>query len=92
MLVCCARGGIIDEPALAEALRSGRLAGAAVDVFETEPVLPDNPLLGLPNCIVTAHVAGVASDTTARIWNWAHDNVRAVVLRGERPRWVRNGV
>ena len=90
--VCCARGGIVDEAALAAALRSGRIAAAAVDVFETEPMLPDNPLIGLPNCMLTGHVAGVASDTTARIWAWAHDNIRAVVQRGEKPRWVRNGL
>lgn len=92
MLVCCARGGIVDEPALAEALKSGKLAAAAVDVFETEPILTDNPLIGIPNCLLTSHVAGVASDTTARIWEWAHDNVRAVVQRGERPQWIRNGI
>jgi phosphoglycerate dehydrogenase-like enzyme len=92
MLVCCARGGIIDEPALARALQNGELAAAAVDVFAIEPVRPDNPLIGLPNCLITAHVAGVTSDTTARIWDWAHDNIRAVVQRGERPRWIRNGV
>jgi phosphoglycerate dehydrogenase-like enzyme len=91
MLVCCARGGIIDEPALATALRDGTIAAAAVDVFGVEPIAADNPLIGLDNCILTAHVAGVASDTTARIWEWAHDNVRAVVQRGERPRWIRNG-
>lgn len=92
MLVCCARGGIVDEPALAAALQTGEIAGAAIDVFEVEPILPDNPLIGLPNCLLTAHVAGVAGDTTQRIWAWAHDNVRAVVQRGERPRWIRNGV
>jgi phosphoglycerate dehydrogenase-like enzyme len=92
MLVCCARGGIIDEPALARALQNGELAAAAVDVFAIEPVHPDNPLIGLPNCLITAHVAGVTSDTTARIWDWAHDNIRAVVQRGEPPRWIRNGV
>lgn len=91
-LVCCARGGIIDEPALAEALKNGTIAAAAVDVFEIEPIRPDNPLIGLDNCIITAHVAGVVSDSTARTWEWAHDNVRAVVLRGERARWIRNGV
>lgn len=92
MLVCCARGGIIDEPALAAALKDGTIAAAAVDVFAVEPIVADNPLIGLDNCILTAHVAGVASDTTARIWAWAHDNVRAVVQRSERPRWIRNGV
>lgn len=91
-LICCARGGIVDESALADALRSGKIAAAAVDVFETEPIAPDNPLIGLPNCILTGHVAGVTSDTTARTWEWAHENVRAVVQRGERPRWIRNGL
>lgn len=90
MFICCARGGIVDEPALAQALKSGQIAAAGIDVFETEPMKPDNPLMDLPNCLLTAHVAGVASDTTARIWEWAHDNVRGVVSRGESARWVRN--
>lgn len=90
--ICCARGGIVDEPALAAALRNGTIAAAAVDVFGVEPIHPDNPLIGLPNCLLTSHVAGVASDTTARIWQWAHENVRAVIERGERPQWVRNGL
>ena len=92
LFVCCARGGIVDEAALASALHDGRIAGAGVDVFETEPLMPDNPLIGAPNCLLTSHVAGVASDTTQRIWDWAHDNVRAVVQRGERARWILNGV
>ena len=92
LLVCCARGGIVDEAALAHALRSGVIAGAAIDVFETEPIPSDHPLIGLPNCLLTSHVAGVAGDTVDRIWNWAHDNVRAVVQRGARPRFVLNGV
>ncbi|MFK7966802.1 MAG: NAD(P)-dependent oxidoreductase [Burkholderiaceae bacterium] len=90
MFICCARGGIVDEPALAQALKSGQIAAAAIDVFESEPLKPDNPLIGLDNCLLTAHVAGVASDTTERIWQWAHDNVRAVVQRQENARWVRN--
>lgn len=92
LLVCCARGGIVDEAALARALRRGDIAGAAIDVFEVEPIPPDHSLIGLPNCLLTSHVAGVAGDTVERIWNFAHDNVRAVVQRGERPRWVLNGV
>ena len=92
VFVCCARGGIIDEEALAKALTDGQIAAAGIDVFEIEPVPADNPLLTLENCIVTSHVAGVAHDTTMRIWEWAHDNVRAVVQRGERPQWIRNGV
>ena len=75
---------------LARALREGQIACTGIDVFETEPIPADNPLIGLPNCLLTSHVAGVASETTARIWDWAHDNVRAVVARGEAPRWRRN--
>ena len=89
--VCCARGGIVDEAAMAQALKDGRIAQAGIDVFEIEPIRPDNPLIGAPNCILTAHVAGLAHETTMRIWDWAHDNVRAVVQRGERPQWIRNG-
>ncbi len=91
-LICCARGGIIDEAALGDALRNGTIAAAALDVFENEPILPDSPLIDLDNCLLTAHVAGVTSDTKVRIWEWAHDNVRAVVQRGERPKWIRNGL
>ncbi|NKC17067.1 MAG: phosphoglycerate dehydrogenase [Gammaproteobacteria bacterium] len=91
-LICCARGGILDEQAVANALREGRLAAAGIDVFAIEPIAGDNPLKGISNCILTSHVAGVVSDSTARTWEWAHDNVRAVVLRGERPNWIRNGL
>ena len=55
-LVNCARGGIVDEAALAETLRDGTLAGAAMDVFATEPVPPDHPLLSLENFLCTPHL------------------------------------
>jgi len=91
-LICCARGGIVDEKALASALLEGTIAAAAIDVFEVEPILKNNPLIGLDNCLLTSHVAGVAHDTTMRIWNRAHDNVRAVLQKGQQPQWIRNGL
>lgn len=57
ILINTARGGLFDEEAVAEALKSGRLSAAAVDVASTEPIGADNPLLGLENCIITPHIA-----------------------------------
>jgi len=64
-LINCARGGIIDEKALAKALKDGVIAGCALDVYETEPLAADSPLLQLDNCIVTPHLG--ASTTEAQI-------------------------
>ncbi len=63
ILVNVARGGVVVEADLAAALRAGTIHGAAVDVFAEEPVPPDNPLLGLPNCVVTPHIAAASADT-----------------------------
>lgn len=60
------RGKVVDEPALAEALRERRIAGAAIDVFETEPAT-ESPLLGLDNCLVSPHIAGVPREAMRRL-------------------------
>src|SRR4051794_1034871 len=66
-IVNTARGGIIDEFALKEALSSGKLAGAGIDVFDKEPPAQDNPIFGLSNTIVSAHMAGVTTESMDRM-------------------------
>jgi D-3-phosphoglycerate dehydrogenase len=63
VIVNTARGGIIDENALALALREGRIAGAGIDVFEDEPPSPSSPLLKAPNIVLSPHVAGMSQDS-----------------------------
>ncbi len=66
-LINCARGGIIDEAALAEAAKSGRIGGAAIDVFSTEPAPADHPLLGIPNVITTPHLGASTEEAQVNV-------------------------
>ena len=77
LVINTSRGPLIDEAALAAALRDGVIAGAALDVLETEPPAPDNPLLGAPNCLVTPHIAWHAVEARRRLVQIAADNVAA---------------
>ncbi len=84
VLINTARGGLVDEAALARALRAGTLAGAALDVRDSEPPGDDDPLRGVSNVLLTPHVAGVTAASLERAaTHVARDVVR--VLRGERP-------
>ena len=76
-LLNTSRGGLVDEPALAQALDSGRIAGAAVDVLSTEPPPADNPLLQAKNCIVTPHFAWATRAARMRLLKIAVENVRS---------------
>ena len=67
VLINTARGGIVDEAALATMLREGRLGGAALDVFENEPLAAGSPLTGAPRLLLTPHIAGVTVESNERV-------------------------
>ena len=89
ILVNAARGPIVDEAALVDALRSGRLAGAGLDVFDPEPALPGNPLFDMPQVLVTPHIASLTPDALRLMGVGVMEETLAV-LAGRRPRWLVN--
>jgi (S)-sulfolactate dehydrogenase len=82
VLVNTARGGIVDEAALAAMLREGRLGGAAIDVFEHEPLAAGSPLAGAPRLILTPHIAGVTLEANERVSALIAERVTAALQRG----------
>jgi phosphoglycerate dehydrogenase-like enzyme len=85
-LVNAARGGIVDEQALADLLHQGHLAGAAVDTFLVEPIEKDNPLWSAPNTLLTPHCGGNTMESTSYVGIEAFENINRVG-RGEAPRY-----
>jgi len=74
-LINNSRGELVDQQALADALKNGKVAGAAVDVVEPEPIANDNPLLGLDNCIITPHISWASHESRVRLMDIAVENL-----------------
>ena len=77
IIINTSRGPVADEQALADALNSGQIAGAGLDVLEYEPMRKDCPLIGAKNCIITPHVAWAPLETRRRLINIVNSNIRA---------------
>jgi D-3-phosphoglycerate dehydrogenase len=90
-LIDVSRGAIIDESALVRGLQEGWLAGAGLDVFQSEPLARDHPLLSMPNVVVTPHLAWFTHEAAARQSRQAADAVLDLIA-GRRPRSVVNGL
>ena len=73
------RGPLIVEEDLAEALSSGKVYGAGLDVVKTEPILPDNPLLKAPNCLITPHISWAPKESRSRLMDIAVNNLKAFI-------------
>ena len=89
LLVNVSRGPVVDDAALVEALSTGRIGGAALDVFSTQPLPPDHPYLGFDNVIVTPHMAGITEESMMRMGDGAAEEAIRV-LSGELPVNLRN--
>jgi D-3-phosphoglycerate dehydrogenase / 2-oxoglutarate reductase len=87
-IINCARGGLIDEEALAKALQDRHVSGAALDVFETEPLPIDSPLRGAPNLVLTPHLGASTSEAQESVGIEIAQSIRAALLEGT----IRNAV
>ncbi|MFY9613452.1 MAG: NAD(P)-dependent oxidoreductase, partial [Tissierellaceae bacterium] len=76
MIINTARGGLVVDEDLADALNRGKVAGAALDVVSQEPIPADNPLLKAKNCIITPHIAWAPVEARQRLMDIAVDNLR----------------
>lgn len=83
-LINISRGAVVEEKALVKALKEGWIAGAALDVFEKEPIDPDNPLISMDNVVLTPHMASATFEARRRLAEKAAENILSV-LRGEAP-------
>jgi D-3-phosphoglycerate dehydrogenase len=90
IVINTSRGPVIDESALIDALRTGRIAGAALDVVEQEPISPDNPLLAMEQVILTPHVAWYSEEAAAEMRAKAAMGVVDVLLHEEYPKYLVN--
>ena len=89
VLINLSRGGVLDEEALRRALADGRIAGAGLDVFQTEPLPPSSPLWDTPNVIITSHVGGFSENYAEQVMPLLIDNLRAFVAgEPERMRYI----
>jgi len=88
-LVNCSRGPVVDEPALIDALKNNRIAGAVIDVYEQEPIAPDNPLLSMHNVMLSPHCSGHSVESAQNMAMVAADIIR--VLKGQKPEFPVNG-
>jgi len=87
-IINCARGGLIDEAALTQALRDGQIAGAALDVFEIEPLPVDSPLREAPNVVLTPHLGASTAEAQESVGIEIAQSIRAILLEGT----IRNAV
>jgi phosphoglycerate dehydrogenase-like enzyme len=91
ILINTARGPVVDEKALIEALKEGRIGGAGLDVFDPEPFTPDSEILKFDNVITTPHVGAATLDNSQRVFTFCAKNIQRVE-RGQKPENVVNGL